>query len=597
MSAATLPSPQATGDPGQAATPKFFAPLLSFLPEGRALPEADWRLRHTVILWTIGFHAVGLAVFGLLRGWPVVYAVGEGAMIALLGAIAYVPMLGRRFRSSVAALALVTSSAVLVQFSANYGSPAGGFIEMHFHYFVVVAIVAIYQDWAPFLLAVLYVAVDHGVIGTLFPDWVYNHPDAIAHPWKWAAIHAVFVLAECVALVAVWRASEQARARSDLVLRSTGEGLLGVDLDSKVTFANPAALTMIGKPESVVVGSKVGTLFTHWPLLTLQPGRPDLPGKGASAEAALCQPTGTLPVEVVATPLLHNGVVEGSVIAFKDITERKLAEKEHAERIVQASEVKRLQEEADFKTLFINTAAHELRTPLTPLKLQLHVLRGEKRGGLNEEQRRITNILGRNLDRLGQLVEDVLDVGRLQAGRIRLEKEPMDLERNVADVVEAFQELAHKNGVTLELHCQGGLPLEGDPRRLTQILFNLVDNALKFTPANGRIDVHVRKQAGQATVDVVDTGIGLGPEELGKLFHPFSQVHDPMEKTRSGSGLGLYISRGLAELHGGTLECKSAGVGTGTTFSLTVPTIAASPETNGADEAPAAAQSAPAPIA
>jgi len=566
--------------------PGLLTRLRHALPEGRELPEAEWRVRHQTILVIVFAHAVGLALFGMGRGWPLAFDLGEGAVIALLGAVAALRPLGRRFRSSVSALALVTSSAVLVQFSAAYGQAEGGYIEAHFHYFVVVALVAMYQDWAPFLLTVAYVALDHGVIGTLFPQWVYNHGDAVAHPWKWAGIHAILVLAECAALIAVWRASEQARARADLVLRSTGEGILGVGLDGRVTFANPAAQHMTGIPESGLVGRPAAALFSS--------GAPALPGAeaglGRTLETLLLRgdavqdpahrdgvagddahaPAG-MPVEVVATPILRGHVVEGTVLAFKDITERRHAEEEQARRVLQEAELRRLQEEDRFKTLFINTAAHELRTPLTPLKLHLHVLKGEKRGQLNDEQRRIMRVLGRNLDRLGQLVEDVLDVGRLQAQRIHLEAEEVDLGRLVGDVVEAFQEVAAKNAVALAWRSPGEARMSADPRRLSQVLFNLLDNAFKFTPAGGRIEVELRCEGDTAEVAVRDTGAGLSEEDIAKLFQPFSQAHDPMQRTRAGTGLGLYISRGFAQLHGGDLRCASPGRGRGATFTLTLP--------------------------
>jgi len=569
-------------------SPGLWARVRQLLPEGRELPEAEWRVRHRTILVIVFAHAAGLALFGVARGWPLPFDLGEGALIAALGAVAAFPILGRRFRSSVAALGLVTSSAVLVQFSAAYGQAEGGYIEAHFHYFVVVALVAMYQDWAPFLLTVAYVALDHGVIGTLFPQWVYNHGDAVAHPWKWAGIHAILVLAECAALIAVWRASEQARARADLVLRSTGEGILGVGLDGRVTFANPAAQHMTGLPESGLVGRPASTLFSG--------GAPAMPGVQAGlgrtletlllrGEAADGKPSNGIangnnhhdhdergmPVEVVATPILRGHRVEGTVLAFKDITERRHAEEEQARRLVQEAEVRRLQEEDRFKTLFINTAAHELRTPLTPLKLQLHVLKGEKRGQLNDEQRRIMRVLGRNLDRLGQLVEDVLDVGRLQAKRIHLEAEPVEVGRLVADVVEAFQEVAAKNAVALAWQPGPTAQVVADPRRINQILFNLLDNAFKFTPAGGRVEVSLTRQGDKLQVAVRDSGAGLSEEDMAKLFKPFSQAHDPMQRTRAGTGLGLYISRGFAQLHGGDLECASPGRGQGATFTLSLP--------------------------
>jgi PAS domain S-box-containing protein len=536
------------------------------LPEGRALPEAEWRRRHKILLWTIAAHAVGLTIFGLYNDWHPGFAFGEGILIAVLGALAALPLVGRRFRSATAALALVTSSAVLVQFSARYGSGTGGFIEAHFHYFVVIAAIAMYEDWVPFLLGVFYVALDHGVIGTIFPEWVYNHPDAIAHPWKWAVIHAAFVLAECAALIAVWRASEQARARSELILRSTGEGLLGVDLDGRVTFANPAAVAMAGRSESELLGTAVDSLISPSPVLPTS-----APATVAAQAAWKRSEKDSFPVEVVATPMMFHGEVQGSVLAVKDITERKHAEQEHARRVEHEREIKRLREEATFKTLFMNTAAHELRTPLTPLKLQLHVLRGEKRGGLNEEQRRITGILGRNLDRLARLVEDVLDVGRLQANRVRLEPEAMDLRQAVTDAVEAFQEVAKQNGVKLQATAPADVTMEADARRIGQILFNLIENGLKFTPAGGQVRVEANAEGDTIRIDVKDTGIGMTTAAMATLFQPFIQAHDPMEQTRSGSGLGLYISRGFAQLHGGTLECRSEGPGKGTTFTLRIP--------------------------
>src|SRR6202521_4038443 len=128
-------------------------------------------------------------------------------LIAGLGGVAAIEVLAPRFRSAIATLALITTSAVIVQFS-------GGYIEAHFHFFVMLAVISLYQDWIPFLLAILYVALDHGVIGTLFPHATYNNPDAIAHPWQWALIHAAFVLGEAAALLAGWKVIESAERQN-----------------------------------------------------------------------------------------------------------------------------------------------------------------------------------------------------------------------------------------------------------------------------------------------------------------------------------------------------------------------------------------------
>jgi PAS domain S-box-containing protein len=578
---ASEPAGEAPGAAVAWPKPRVLAQIRSYLPEGRELPEQQWRARHRAILWVIAAHAVGLAAFGLAQGWGYAYALGEGALIGFLGVVAGWPRLGRRFRSSTAALALVTSSAVLVQFW-------GGYIEGHFHYFVVVAVVSLYQDWVPFLLAILYVAVDHGAIGTLEPAWVYKNSDAVAHPWEWATIHAAFVLAECTALLAAWRASEAARAHAELVLRSTGEGLVGIGLDGRITFANPAAAELTGRHPGSLVGAPARTILPG--VATAGNGLTAAPGSQAGAhatEGSLLRGDGaSVPVELVTTPILHNGTVQGSVVAVKDITERKRAEREHAESLQRQVEILRLKEQDAFKTLFINTAAHELRTPMTPIKIHIHVLQGGKHGELNHEQQRVVGILKRNLDRLGQLIEDVLSVSRLQAGRLAIQAKPVAIDALVREAVESFQEVAERNQVELRLLDKANVQVQGDTKRLGQVMLNLLDNAFKFTPSGGRVDVGARVQDGVVEVRVKDTGTGLSPENLQRLFQPFSQAHDPMERTRSGSGLGLYICKGFVELHGGTIRCESEGPGRGSTFLFTLPLAGRAPGANGGQSPP-----------
>jgi len=177
--------------------------VMAFLPSGGDLPYADFLRRHRPIVYLIWVQAAATLMFGLLRQVNPLAAVLECLLIAALGGVAMIEVLAPRFRAAIATLALITTSAVIVQFS-------GGYIEAHFHFFVMLAVISLYQDWVPFLLAILYVAVDHGVIGTLFPHATYNNPDAVAHPWHWALIHAAFVLGEAVALLAGWKVIEAA---------------------------------------------------------------------------------------------------------------------------------------------------------------------------------------------------------------------------------------------------------------------------------------------------------------------------------------------------------------------------------------------------
>jgi diguanylate cyclase (GGDEF)-like protein/PAS domain S-box-containing protein len=179
---------------------------LSKLPHGKSLPPHIWERRHRTMVFLVWGHAVGLAAFAITRGYPVLHSLSEGAPIALFGLLALAPR-GQQFRSAMVSLGLLTSSAVLVHVS-------GGHIEAHFHFFVMVTVLACYEDWIPYGLGIFYVVLHHGVAGTLDPESVYNHAGAIDNPWKWAAIHALFITGLCLANVISWRMNEEARAES-----------------------------------------------------------------------------------------------------------------------------------------------------------------------------------------------------------------------------------------------------------------------------------------------------------------------------------------------------------------------------------------------
>ena len=175
------------------------------LPHGSPLPEAAWRLRHRVILWVLALHAVGVFCFGVVQGFGVPHSLTEAAPLAVAAWLAGWERLSRRVRAGLATFGLLTASAVLVHLS-------GGLIEFHFHFFVMLFVITLYQDWATFLLAVAYVGVDHGVVGLLAPHAVYNHAEAWRSPLKWAGVHALFVAGAGVAAVANWRLTEKAQA-------------------------------------------------------------------------------------------------------------------------------------------------------------------------------------------------------------------------------------------------------------------------------------------------------------------------------------------------------------------------------------------------
>jgi PAS domain S-box-containing protein len=544
--------------------------IRAWLPEGRALPNSVWEQRHRFVLGFVFLHAVGLAIFGLVQGWSPYYALGEGGLIAGIGLLASWKKLGRTFRSACAAFAAAMTSAVLTQFW-------GGYIEAHFHYFIVVALIAFYQDWTAFLLAIGFVAFDHGLLGSVVPEWVYNHPDAVANPWRWAAIHAALVLGECVILIRLWKANEEARARTDLVLQSASDGILGLDLNGRVTFANSTASKMLNLPAAQIVDSSIQqvmagssdkpTQLAVGELLLASNGAP-AKGRGTAVIERDGQKT---PLDWNLNIVTEHGLTVGSVLTLSDATERVRAEDEHSKRIQQYSELEHLKELDKFKTLFINTAAHELHTPLTPLRLHVYALKEGHRGELNPEQMSTVDVLDRNVERLSQLVEDVLNVARLQASKMVLQKADVDITELVHQAVDSFQEPARHNDVKIEAHLEPGLVTKADGKRITQVLYNLLDNAVKFTPKGGSIRVDAMHGQSGALVRVKDSGVGIPKGELEKLFQPFSQAHSPMERTDAGSGLGLYISKGIIDLHGGHISGRSDGVGLGSTFEFVIP--------------------------
>jgi diguanylate cyclase (GGDEF)-like protein len=180
---------------------RAFQRLRAAAPRGDLLPDDIWLRRHRVIVFVLWLHVPALAAIGLFSGLSAPHVAVEVGAIAAAALLARSDRYGRTLQATFATLGLVTSSAVLVHFS-------GGYVEAHFHFFVMLGVITLYQSWVPFILAIAYVLVHHGVLGTLDPAAVYNHPDAIANPWKWAVVHAAFVLASSIAYLAAWRLTE-----------------------------------------------------------------------------------------------------------------------------------------------------------------------------------------------------------------------------------------------------------------------------------------------------------------------------------------------------------------------------------------------------
>lgn len=249
--------------------------------------------------------------------------------------------------------------------------------------------------------------------------------------------------------------------------------------------------------------------------------------------------------------------------------QRALGER-HREQ--EARELERLRDLDRFKTSFINAAAHELNTPLTPLRLQVHML---ERLGRTEDavgRARAVRILTRNVDRMSLLIEDMLDVARLQSGKLKLERATVDVAVLVRDALETYQAPADAKQVTLNSEGPTTLLASLDGKRVSQILYNLVSNAIKYASPGSTVRVRCSGDDRLVTLQVEDRGAGFTAEQRASMFLPFSQVHTG-DQAAPGTGLGLYISRGIAERHGGSLDAVSAGPGMGATFTCVLPSV------------------------
>lgn len=258
--------------------------------------------------------------------------------------------------------------------------------------------------------------------------------------------------------------------------------------------------------------------------------------------------------------ITHGG--ETAVLnVYVDITERKEAEALQAARREEAETVARAKDE------FIAMLGHELRNPLGTIVNALAVV--SQRVG-DEELRRFTGIIGRQTAHLCRLVDDLLDIARVTSGKIDLRRELVDLHAVALHCVEAVAE-AGRTEVHRVTVAGDAVSVFGDPARLEQIISNLVDNALKYTPPGGAVTVTTGCEAGSAVVRVRDTGEGIRPELLARIFELFVQEPQALDRSRGGLGLGLTLVKRLAELHNGSVAAASAGPGQGSEFTVRLP--------------------------
>jgi signal transduction histidine kinase len=253
-----------------------------------------------------------------------------------------------------------------------------------------------------------------------------------------------------------------------------------------------------------------------------------------------------------------------------------------SERVLEARVVERtaeLEEKSNqleianrHKSAFLASMSHELRTPLNAVIGFSGVLVDRTMGELNEKQEEYLRDIISAGDHLLSLINDVLDLSKVEAGRMELERSRFSLRDAFANSLAMVRAHADQRRIALSLRLDPEVELvDGDERKVKQVLFNLLSNAVKFTPAGGSVAAEARRDGGAVSISVRDTGIGIAPEHLEKIFEDFHQVRTPGSRlAQEGSGLGLALARRFVELHGGRIRVESQ-VGRGSTFTLTLP--------------------------
>ena len=312
--------------------------LWSLVPLGGSLPASVWLARHHFLVGLTWFHAFLIAGVGPIAGYrwewsaqalfednTVLHTLLEGVIVGIFAFVGSRATLSRTLRASAISFGLISSSAILVHLS-------GGYIELHFHFFVMLVFLALYHDWVPYLLAVAYVAIHHGLVGTLWPNEVYNHAAAINAPWTWGGIHAFFILFQCIGSMIAWRFSERAAAQNELILNSVGEGIYGLNRAGQIIFANPVAAEILGLPVESLIGRPIVDLLDRG----LAKETDDASGARAllsvlnggslrnEGQELLWRGDGTqFPAEYVSGAIVERGERTGAVVSIKDVTNRE----------------------------------------------------------------------------------------------------------------------------------------------------------------------------------------------------------------------------------------------------------------------------------
>ncbi len=359
-----------------------------------------------------------------------------------------------------------------------------------------------------------------------------------------------------------------------VTLSSIGDAVIATDTEGRVIFMNPVAGSLTGWGQEEASGRPLGGVFR----IVNEETREVVENPvtrclregaivGLANHTLLIAKDGTeYSIDDTAAPIREpGGHVKGVVLIFHDVGDRRRMERELHSRAEKLAENDRRKDE------FLAMLAHELRNPLSSINNAVQLF-----GTLEAEEDLLwaKDVIQRQVKHLARLIDDLLDVSRISRGKISLRTEPLDLAPVVGSAVEAvrplLEERKHELSVSL---VAGGLRLEADPLRLEQILVNLLTNAAKYTDAGGSIALTARREGADVVIKVRDTGMGIAPDLLPRIFDLFAQGDRTMARSEGGLGIGLTLVQKLAEMHGGGVLAVSEGPGKGSEFTVRLPAL------------------------
>jgi PAS domain S-box-containing protein len=366
------------------------------------------------------------------------------------------------------------------------------------------------------------------------------------------------------------------KSHLETILDGISESIVVLDRKYNIVSYNSAFMKWVGEPEEELKGLTCHSVIHGQDKSCRKCVIRDVFKRAKPAESIHYHqtPKGRIYHETRAYPITHNGEIVEAIYVFRDVTDRERMKeqlRENYEQLVRANE--ELLKLDRMKTEFLSIASHELRTPLAIIKGYTDILTSGALGKFNADQKNKMDRISNNVEHLNILVNNILDLTKMDAGELKLVRTRFSVGKLIEEVQGDMAQLAQKKKIKLTSKIRSKSLLFADRNRISQVLVNLIDNSLKFTPEGGRLTISAIEKKGMLTVTVFDTGIGIKKQEQENIFRRFYQVDSSIQRKYKGSGLGLAICKRIVELHGGKIRVKSV-FKKGTKMVVTIPMVA-----------------------